>query len=141
MLKRQVSLLNVYFRNRKQTSSIALHCFWASFSRQSNEPRILHSLIASALTFELGLLFHSSFAIQSLIVTQFHFEAKSGFGEQQPQMEISASEEFDDLDDARRRRRITAQEFLLMQFWDPNLIDCTPHTSASSRSHDDTCPL
>ena len=66
MLKRQVSLLNVYFRNRKQTSSIALHCFWASFSRQSNEPRIPHSLIASALTFELGLWFYSFFFCDSI---------------------------------------------------------------------------
>ena len=68
----------VYFRNRKQTSSIALHCFWASFSRQSNEPRDSTHFDSILLILNLR---HSSLRWDSLIVTQFHFEANSGFGE------------------------------------------------------------
>ena len=57
----------------------ALHCivFGQVFPVNPMNQGILHSLIGLAHTFELGL----SVGIQSLIVTQFHFEAKSGFGE------------------------------------------------------------
>ena len=125
----------VYFRNRKQTSSIALHCFGASFSRRSNEPR--HStvytvwLVLHFWSWTLVILLWDG--IPSLIVTQFHFEANSGFGEPTANGDSCicrvwwlgwCTEEEED----------HGSGISLMQFWAPNLIDWAPHTSASSRA-------
>ena len=61
----------------------ALHCIVLGqvFPVNPMNQGILHSLIGLAHTAELGLRYPLGVGIQSLIVTQFHFEAKSGFGE------------------------------------------------------------
>ena len=105
----------------------ALHCivFGQVFPANPMNQGIPNSLSGfTLLILDLGYF--------SLIVTQFHFEANSGFGEPTANGDSCicrvwwlgwCTEEEDH-----------GSGISLMQFWAPNLIDWAPHTSASSRA-------
>ena len=81
-LKCQVSLLNV-FTFAIGNKPAALHCivFGQVFPASPMNQGILHTLILYFWSWTLDILLWDGIQ-PSLIVTQFHFEAKSGFGEQ-----------------------------------------------------------